>query len=336
MDILVTGAAGFIGSAITRKLLDRGDSVLAVDNLSPYYDVQLKRDRLSLLSGHSEFKFLEMDVAHQSEFHQAYREFSPHVVVHLAAQPGVRYSIEHPEEYIHSNIGGFFSVLETCRQEKCRHLVFASSSSVYGANTKMPYSVHQGTEHPLSLYAATKKSNEMMAHSYAHLYRLPCTGLRFFTVYGPWGRPDMAAFTFARKILAGEPIEVFNEGHHHRDFTYIDDVTEALTRIVDRPPVTNPLWSGEFPDPGTSLAPYKIYNIGNHSPVLLSDFITILEKLLGRKAVRQLKGLQPGDVPDTYADVEDLQLDFEFKPNTPLEEGLASFVAWYQKYFKIS
>lgn len=333
MDILVTGAAGFIGAALTQKLLDRGDSVLGIDNLSPYYDVNLKQARLGRLKTSPEFQFVQMDLANIEDFSRSYRDFSPQVVVHLAAQPGVRYSIDHPQEYIHSNLNGFYSVLETCRQQNCSHFMFASSSSVYGANTHMPYSVHQSTEHPLSLYAATKKANEMMAHSYAHLYQLPCTGLRFFTVYGPWGRPDMAVFAFTKKILSGEPIEVFNDGHHHRDFTYIDDVTEALVRMVERPPVTNPLWTGDRPDPGTSRAPYKIYNIGNHSPVLLKDFIETLESIIGKRAVRQLKGLQPGDVADTYADVLDLQMDFEFAPNTPLRTGLERFFAWYQSYY---
>ncbi len=328
---MVTGAAGFIGAALAAKLLARGDDVLGVDNLNSYYDVNLKRARLKNLS--PKFNFRELDIADRSAFISLYAEFKPQRVLHMAAQAGVRYSLEQPHTYIDSNVTGFLNVLEACRHLGTDHLVYASSSSVYGANTQMPYSVRHSTEHPVSLYAATKKANEMMAHAYSHLFALPTTGLRFFTVYGPWGRPDMAAFSFTKKILSGEPIPVFNNGHHRRDFTYIDDIVEGVLLTLDRPAKANPSWSPLAPDPATANAPYRIYNIGNHQPILLSDFIATLEKVIGKKANLEMKPMQPGDVPDTFADVGDLVLDTGFAPNTSLEHGLTQFFKWYKDFY---
>jgi UDP-glucuronate 4-epimerase len=333
MKVLVTGAAGFIGFHTARALLDRGDEVVGLDNLNPYYDVTLKEARLAQLSPRNQFAFVKADLADKPAVDQLFAEYCPERVVHLAAQAGVRHSLTHPEDYVQSNLVGFLNILEACRHSGVAHLVFASSSSVYGANTRVPFGVHDNVDHPVSLYAASKKSNELMAHAYAHLYRLPVTGLRFFTVYGPWGRPDMALFKFVQQILADEPIDVFNEGHHARDFTYIDDVVEAVLRVIDRSPKPNPDWSGDNPDPGTSLAPYRIYNIGNHSPIQLMDFIALIEKALGREAKKNFLPLQPGDVPATYADVADLAADIGFAPDTPIEKGIDRFVAWYHDYY---
>ena len=335
MKVLVTGAAGFIGFHTARALLDRGDEVIGYDNLSPYYDVNLKNARLAQLEGDQRFLFVKGDLADQETVEKLFAEHRPQRVIHLAAQAGVRHSLTHPQDYAQSNLVGFLNILETCRHNAVEHLVFASSSSVYGANTRMPFGVHDNVDHPISLYAASKKANELMAHSYAHLFRTPTTGLRFFTVYGPWGRPDMALFKFTRNILAGEPIDVFNEGNNSRDFTYIDDVVEGVLRVVDRIPVPNPNWSGDAPDPGSSTGPYRIYNIGNHSPVKLMDFIACIEKAVGREAKKKFLPAQPGDVAVTYADVAELQKDFNFSPETPIEEGIAKFVAWYRDYYGV-
>jgi UDP-glucuronate 4-epimerase len=334
MKILVTGAAGFIGMHTSLRLLARGDEVVGLDNLNDYYDVGLKEARLARLAPHPGFRFVRLDVADRAPLARLFAVEGFQRVIHLAAQAGVRYSIENPLAYIEANIVGFAHVLEGCRHNGVEHLVYASSSSVYGANTTMPFSVHHNVDHPLSLYAASKKSNELMAHTYSHLYGLPTTGLRFFTVYGPWGRPDMALFKFTKAILAGEKIPVFNYGRHRRDFTYIDDIVEGVVRVLDRPATPNPRWSGAQPDPGSSRAPWRVYNIGNNSPVELMDYIAALEKALGRKAEMELLPLQPGDVPDTYADVTDLAAEFGYKPNTPVEQGVANFVAWYRDFYK--
>jgi UDP-glucuronate 4-epimerase len=334
MKVLVTGAAGFIGFHTARALLDRGDEVVGLDNLNPYYDVTLKRARLALLAARNRFSFVEADVADQAAVDALFTEHRPERVIHLAAQAGVRHSLTHPRDYVSSNLDGFLNILEACRHNKVEHLVFASSSSVYGANTKTPFSVHDNVDHPLSFYAATKKANELMAHAYAHLYGLPVTGLRFFTVYGPWGRPDMALFIFTRKILAGEPIEVFNYGNNARDFTFVDDIVEGVVRVGDRIPSPNPNWSGAAPDPGTSLAPYRLYNIGNSNPVGVMEFIEAIEQAVGRKAEKSFLPPQPGDVPLTYADVADLETALGFKPVTPLADGIGRFVAWYRDYYK--
>ncbi len=336
--ILVTGAAGFIGAALTQKLLAQGHSVLGIDNFFPYYDVNLKHARLKHIRDldlPGRLTFEDINIADTEALLSAYRDFKPDRVLHMAAQAGVRYSLENPHVYVESNLKGFLNILEACRQLGTAHLVYASSSSVYGANTLMPYSVHHPTEHPISLYAASKKANELMAHSYSHLYQLPATGLRFFTVYGPWGRPDMAVFSFTEKILKGETIQVFNNGHHRRDFTFVDDIVEGVLRVLWQAPSPNLVWSGNSPDPATAKAPYRIYNIGNHKPVLLSDFIATLEKVIGKKAKLEMKPMQPGDVPDTYADVGDLQRDFEFAPNTSLETGLTAFWNWYKVFYKV-
>ncbi len=334
--ILVTGAAGFIGFHLSRKLLAGGRSVIGIDNLNPYYDVRLKEDRLRILEPEAAFRFVRLDIADREAMSALFSRERPALVVHLAAQAGVRYSLTNPYAYLDSNLTGFLNILECCRHTGVSHLVFASSSSVYGGNTKMPFSVHDNVDHPVSLYAATKKANELMAHSYAALYGLPCTGLRFFTVYGPWGRPDMALFLFTRAILAGEPIDVYNEGRMARDFTYIDDITEGIVRVLERTPRPDPAWNGVRPDPAGSFAPYKIYNIGNHQPVALLDFIAALEKHLGRKAVMRLLPLQPGDVPATCADVAELAADVGFSPATPIAVGIGHFVVWYKKYYHIS
>lgn len=330
---LVTGAAGFIGFHVSRRLLDRGEQVVGLDNVNDYYDVRLKYARLAQLEGQPQFRFVKADLADRTALQQLFATERPEVVIHLAAQAGVRYSLENPHAYVDSNLVGFINILEGCRHHGVRHLAYASSSSVYGANTHMPFSVHDNVDHPVSLYAATKKANELMAHTYSHLYRLPTTGLRFFTVYGPWGRPDMALFLFTRAILAGEPIDVYNHGRMQRDFTYIDDIVEGVVRVADRVAAPNPAWSSAAPDPGTSLAPYRLYNIGNHSPVELLYFIEVLEQCLGRRAEKRLLPIQAGDVPATYADVEDLTRDVGFQPSTSIEEGIARFVAWYREYY---
>ena len=330
---LVTGAAGFIGFHVSRRLLARGEQVVGLDNVNDYYDVRLKYARLAQLEAEPQFRFVKADLAERAALQQLFASERPEVVIHLAAQAGVRYSLENPHAYVDSNLVGFINILEGCRHHGVRHLAYASSSSVYGANTHMPFSVHHNVDHPVSLYAATKKANELMAHTYSHLYRLPTTGLRFFTVYGPWGRPDMALFLFTRAILAGEPIDVYNHGRMQRDFTYIDDIIEGVVRVADRVAAPNPAWSGAAPDPGTSLAPYRIYNIGNHSPVELLYFIEVLEQCLGRQAEKRLLPIQAGDVPATCADVEDLTRDVDFQPATPIEEGIARFVAWYREYY---
>lgn len=335
MRVMVTGSAGFIGSATTLRLLDRGDEVIGVDNMNEYYDVSLKRARLARHLDHPRYVHVHADLADRSAIETAFAAHAPERVVNLAAQAGVRYAAVNPHAYAASNLTGFLHVLEACRHHAVRHLVFASTSSVYGANTKMPFSVHDSAEHPLTLYAATKKANEMMAHSYAHLYRVPCTGLRFFTVYGPWGRPDMALFLFTKAILAGEPIKVFNHGRHRRDFTYVDDIVEGIVRTLDCPPPGNGAWDGDAPDPATSRAPYRIYNIGNQRPVELLHYIEVLETCLGRKAQLDLLPLQPGDVPDTEAEVSDLVADVGYQPSTTVEEGVAKFVQWYREYFDV-
>lgn len=333
MPILVTGAAGFIGHAVAQKLLDRGETVVGLDNLNSYYDVGLKEHRLSLLNGRSGFRFVRVDVADRTAMAELFAQHRFDRVVHLAAQAGVRYSLENPAAYIDSNVVGFGAILEGCRAVSCRHLVFASSSSVYGANTLVPFSERHAVDHPVSLYAATKKANELMAHTYAHLYGLPMTGLRFFTVYGPLGRPDMAYFSFTKQILAGEPIDVFNHGEMSRDFTYIDDIVDGVIAILDRPAQPDAGFDAALPNPATSTAPYRLYNIGNNQPVALMKFIATLERAIGRQAEIRLKPMQPGDVRATHADLTALQEAISFTPSTPLIEGLARFVAWYRSYY---
>jgi UDP-glucuronate 4-epimerase len=333
MKVLVTGSAGFIGSALTLRLLERGDEVIGIDNHNDYYDPRIKEARLARFADHVRYRHLRIDLADGEAIRACFARHQPQRVVNLAAQAGVRYSLDNPLAYINSNILGFAHILEGCRHGGVEHLVYASSSSVYGANTAMPFSVHQNVDHPLSLYAASKKSNELMAHSYSHLFGLPTSGLRFFTVYGPWGRPDMALFKFTQAMLADEPLQVFNFGKHRRDFTYVDDIVEGVIRVLDRPAPPDPAWSGDRPDPGTSRAPWRVYNIGNNSPVELMTYIAALEKALGRKASVELLPLQPGDVPDTYADVDDLVKEFGYKPRTSVEEGIGRFVDWYRGYF---
>lgn len=335
MKILVTGAAGFIGSALSLKLLERGDEVVGIDNLNDYYDVNLKLARLERLQSYERFKFIKLEIADRKAVEDLFVQEKFQKVMHLAAQAGVRYSITHPHAYIDSNIVGFINILEGCRNNAVEHLAYASSSSVYGANTKMPFSIHDNVDHPVSLYAASKKANELMAHTYSHLYQLPTTGLRFFTVYGPWGRPDMSPFLFARNILEGKPIDVFNYGNHRRDFTYIDDIVEGIIRVIDQPAQPNPDWSSNNPDPATSQAPYRIYNIGNNTPVHLLTFIETLEKYLGKEAIKNLLPMQQGDVPDTYADISELVHDLGYKPATLLDEGIKNFVDWYKDFYKI-
>ncbi|HTP64556.1 MAG TPA: NAD-dependent epimerase [Geobacteraceae bacterium] len=331
--VLVTGAAGFIGFHLTKRLLGDGKMVTGLDNLNDYYDVGLKGARLARLESHANFLFVRGDLSNRRLIEQLFTDGSFDCVVNLAAQAGVRYSLKNPYAYIDSNINGFMNILEGCRHAGVSHLVFASSSSVYGANTRMPFSVHDNVDHPVSLYAATKKANELMAHTYASLYGIPSTGLRFFTVYGPWGRPDMALFLFTRAILAGEPIDVYNYGKMRRDFTYIDDIVEGVSRVIERIPTADGKWSGNSPDPGTSYAPYRIYNIGNNNPVELLDFIETLERCLGKKAEKNLLPIQAGDVPATCADVEDLMRDVGFRPATPIAEGIKNFVEWYRDYY---
>jgi len=334
MKLLVTGAAGFIGFHTARKLLERGDEVVGLDNLNDYYDVQLKLGRLAILEKFPSFRFVKLDLVEREAMKDLFAREQFDRVIHLAAQAGVRYSIENPLAYVDSNLLGFANILEGCRHNGVEHLVYASTSSVYGANTKMPFSVHQNVDHPLSFYAATKKANELMAHTYAHLYALPVTGLRFFTVYGPWGRPDMALFLFTRNILAGKPINVFNYGHHRRDFTFVEDIAEGVVRCCDRVATPNPAWNSDEPDPGSSRAPYRLYNIGNNQPVELMRYIHVLEECLGRKAEMNLLPLQPGDVPDTWADIDDLTRDVGYTPATPVEEGVRQFVDWYLSYYQ--
>jgi UDP-glucuronate 4-epimerase len=334
--VLVTGAAGFIGFHLSMRLLKNGCHVTGIDNLNPYYDVKLKEARLEKLTSFENFSFYKMDISDKKSLEEIFNNTKYDVVVNLAAQAGVRYSIENPHAYVDSNIVGFVNLLEACRHNDVKHLVFASSSSVYGANTKMPFSVHNNVDHPVSLYAATKKANELMAHAYSHLYGMHCTGLRFFTVYGPWGRPDMALFLFTKAILEEKPIKVFNHGRMQRDFTYIDDITEGVVRIMGRLPEPDPTWNGDNPDPGTSYARYKIYNIGNNNPVELMEFIGVIEKVLGKKAKKEFLELQPGDVPATYADIDDLIKDVGFKPETTIETGIKQFILWYNKYYGVS
>jgi UDP-glucuronate 4-epimerase len=335
VSVLLTGAAGFIGYHVAQRLLTDGHRVVGLDNLSDYYDPTLKQARLDLLASHPEFTFERVDVSNRKTMAEVFGRHRPARVVHLAAQAGVRYSIVNPYAYIDANVIGFANILEGCRHDGVEHLVFASSSSVYGANTRLPFSAHDSVDHPLSLYAATKKANELMAHSYAHLYGLPCTGLRFFTVYGPWGRPDMALFLFTRAILEGRPIDVFNEGRMQRDFTYIDDVVEGVVRVLAKPPAPDPAWSGDRPDPGTSRAPYRIYNVGNDRPIELLRYIEVLEECLGRTAKKNLLPLQPGDVVVTRADIDDLARDFGYRPRTTIEEGVHRFVDWYRTYYRV-
>lgn len=335
MKILVTGTAGFIGNELALRLLARGDEVIGVDNVNDYYDVALKEARLARIKSHPQFQEERVSIEDRTTMEAVFKKHQPQRVVNLAAQAGVRYSLQNPHAYVDSNLVGFMNILEGCRHNDVEHLVYASSSSVYGANTKMPFSIHHNVDHPVSLYAASKKANELMAHTYSHLFNLPTTGLRFFTVYGPWGRPDMALFIFTRKILAGEPIEVFNYGKCRRDFTFIDDIVEGVIRTLDNVPVANENWSGDQPDPGTSKAPYRIYNIGNNQPVELLRFIEIIEENVGKKAIKNLLPLQPGDVPETYADIDDLMNDVGFKPNTSIEDGIRRFVAWYRDYYKV-
>ncbi len=335
MKILVTGAAGFIGFHTAKALLARGDEVIGLDNLNDYYDVSLKMARLSQLDGQPGFTFHKLDLADREGMAALFAETRPDRVIHLAAQAGVRHSLKDPYAYAQSNLVGFLNVLEGCRQNEVAHLVYASSSSVYGGNTKTPFSVHDPVDHPLSLYAATKQSNELMAHSYAHLYRLPVTGLRFFTVYGPWGRPDMSPFLFTKKILEGTPIQVFNDGEHERDFTYIDDIVDGVVHAVDRIAAPDPHWSGDSPDPATSSAPYRLYNIGNNNPVALMDYIACIEEATGKEAIKEFLPMQPGDVPVTFADIDDLQRDIGFRPDTPLDVGMERFVAWYREFYGV-
>ena len=335
MKVLVTGAAGFIGSALSLRLLDRGDEVVGIDNLNDYYDIELKKSRLARTQDHPGYTDIRIDLEDREGIAALFSEHKPDSVVNLAAQAGVRYSIENPLAYVDTNLLGFANILEGCRHNQVGHLVYASSSSVYGSNTNMPFSVHDNVDHPVSLYAASKKANELMAHTYSHLYRIPTTGLRFFTVYGPWGRPDMALFKFTHNILAGKPIDVFNHGNHRRDFTYIDDIVEGVIRVLDRIPGPNPEWSGDVPDSATSTAPYQLYNIGNNNPVELMRYIEVLEECLGKKAEKNMLPLQPGDVPATYADVSDLVRDVNYKPDMSIEQGIANFVDWYRGYYNI-
>ncbi|MCP4995932.1 MAG: NAD-dependent epimerase [Gammaproteobacteria bacterium] len=333
MKVLVTGSAGFIGSALSLRLLERGDEVIGIDCLNDYYDVELKKARLARTVDHPAYTDLRIKLEDREAIADCFSHYKPDRVVNLAAQAGVRYSLINPAAYVDTNLAGFGNILEGCRQNDVEHLVFASSSSVYGANTVMPFSVHDNVDHPLSLYAASKKANELMAHTYSHLYDLPTTGLRFFTVYGPWGRPDMALFLFTKAILEGKPIDVFNYGNHRRDFTFIDDIVEGVLRVLDRVPEGNPAWSGDEPDPGSSKAPWKVYNIGNNEPVELGHYIKVLEDCLGKKAEKNMLPLQPGDVPDTFANVEDLVRDTGYKPDTTVENGIRQFVDWYRDYY---
>jgi UDP-glucuronate 4-epimerase len=333
MKVLVTGSAGFIGSALTLRLLDRGDTVIGLDNHNDYYDPQLKEDRLARHIDHPSYTHIRMSLEDREGMAELFKTHKPQRVVNLAAQAGVRYSLENPLAYLDSNIVGFGHILEGCRHNEVEHLVYASSSSVYGSNTKMPFSVHDNVNHPVSLYAATKKANELMAHTYSHLYQLPTTGLRFFTVYGPWDRPDMALQKFAKRIMANEPIQLFNYGNHRRDFTYIDDIVEGVIRVLDKPAEPNLEWSSDSPDSGTSYAPWRVYNIGNNTPVELNNYIAELEKALGKEAEKELLPLQPGDVPDTYADIDNLIQDLGYQPKTNIQQGIGKFAEWYLEYY---
>jgi len=335
MKVLITGTAGFIGSTLAIKLLERGDEVIGIDNVNDYYDVNLKLARLERVKAYPGFTEVRGDLEDRDLVAAAFEKHKPQRVVNLAAQAGVRYSLENPYAYIDANIVGYLNILENCRYHDVEHLVYASSSSVYGSHTNMPFSVHEPVDHPVSLYAATKKSNELMAHTYSHLFGIPTTGLRFFTVYGPWGRPDMALFLFTKSILAGEPIDVFNHGKHKRDFTYVEDIVEGVVRTLDKVATPNADWDSNNPDPATSNAPFRVYNIGNNSPVDLEHYIAVLEDSLGKKAIKNLLPLQPGDVPDTYADVSDLVKDVDYKPDTTVENGIAKFVEWYKQYYKV-
>ena len=335
MTVLVTGAAGFIGAEVCRRLALRGDAVTGIDNLNEYYDVGLKRARLARLDEYGGFRFEKLDISDRSAIHSLFDRVRPRLVVHLAAQAGVRHSLTHPHTYADANLVGFLNVLEGCRHSGVEHFVFASTSSVYGANRKLPYSVHDSTEHPLSLYAASKKANELMAHAYSHLYALPATGLRFFTVYGPWGRPDMALFRFTRNILAGEPIDIYNHGRHRRDFTYVDDIVEGVMQTLEHPPEPDPDWNAQAPDPGTSHAPYRLLNIGNQAPIALERYVETIERCVGRRAVRRLLPLQPGDIPETCADIGDLAALTGYRPRTSIEEGVPRFVDWYREYYRV-
>jgi UDP-glucuronate 4-epimerase len=335
MKVLITGSAGFIGSALALRLIERGDEVIGIDNLNDYYDVGLKKARLARTTAYAAYTDVRVDLEDREGIAETFRKHQPQRVVNLAAQAGVRYSLENPHAYVDTNLVGFTNILEGCRHNGVEHLVYASSSSVYGSNTRMPFSVHDNVDHPVSLYAASKKANELMAHTYSHLYRVPATGLRFFTVYGPWGRPDMALFMFTRNILAGKPIDVFNYGNHRRDFTYIDDIVEGVVRVLDRIPEPNPDWNSDAPDSASSNAPYRLYNIGNNQPVELMHYIEVLEDCLGMQAEKNMLPLQPGDVPATYADVTDLVRDVGYKPDMSVEQGVASFVAWYRDYYQV-
>ena len=333
MNILVTGSAGFIGSHLAQKLLEREDTVIGIDNHNDYYDIKLKEDRLNQFIDNKNYSHYRCDIADKNEIEKIFKEHKPKKVINLATQAGVRYSIENPHSYIDSNIVGFTNILEACRHNKVSHLVYASSSSVYGANTKMPFSIHDNVDHPLSLYAASKKANELFAHTYSNLYQLPTTGLRFFTVYGPWGRPDMALFKFTKAILNNEPIQVFNYGNHKRDFTYVDDIVEGVIRVLDKPAEPNTEWTGKAPDSGSSFAPWRVYNIGNNNPIELNDYISAIEDATGVIAKKEFLPLQPGDVPETYADISDLEEFFEYKPTTKVEDGIKNFVEWYKSYY---
>jgi UDP-glucuronate 4-epimerase len=333
--VLVTGAAGFIGFHVTQRLLSAGRAVVGLDSVNDYYDPKLKEARLDLLKRDPNFSFVKLDLANRAATSLLFAQHRFPVVIHLAAQAGVRYSLQHPHAYVDANLEGFINVLEGCRHNDCKHLLFASSSSVYGANTKLPFSVQDNVDHPVSLYAASKKANELMAHAYSHLYRIPATGLRFFTVYGPWGRPDMAMFLFAKAIVEGKPIKLFNHGNMRRDFTFVEDVSEAVARLIDHPPQSNPEWSGETPDPATSTAPWKIYNIGNNNPEDLMHVVSLLEQEFGRKAAKEMLPMQPGDVPATYADTDDLAREIGFRPTTTIENGIARFAKWYRDYHNL-
>lgn len=334
--ILVTGAAGFIGFHLSKRLLKEGYEVIGIDNINNYYDVNLKYSRLDLLKTEQNFSFEKVSLEDKDRVESVFSNFKPNIVINLAAQAGVRYSLENPHAYIEANIVGFTNILEGCRHHKVEQLIYASSSSVYGANTSLPFSVHDNVDHPMSLYAATKKANELMAHTYSQLYNIPTTGLRFFTVYGPWGRPDMALFLFTKAILEGEPIKVFNNGNMMRDFTYVDDIVESIYRLTFKPAEPNQEWTGSNPDPGTSYAPYKVYNIGNNNPVKLMDFIEAIEEKLGIEAKKNFLPLQAGDVPQTYADVEDLFRDVDFRPQTSIKDGISNFINWYLDYYKVN
>lgn len=334
MKVLITGVAGFIGFHLAKRFLKENFSVIGLDNLNDYYSVELKKDRLKQINS-EQFKFYHLDLADAQKLEELFQKENPDYVINMAAQAGVRYSLINPKAYVESNLVGFVNLLECCRHYKVKHLIFASSSSVYGLNTKTPFSIHHNVDHPISLYAASKKANELMAHTYAYLYNLPCTGLRFFTVYGPWGRPDMALFLFTKAILEDKPIKVFNYGQMERDFTYIDDIVEGVYRLTNYIPKPNPNWSGDNPDPATSPAPYKVYNIGNNNPVKLLDFIAAIEKALGKEAKKEFLPLQPGDVPKTFADIDDLAKDVGFSPSTPIEKGIAKFIEWYKQYYNI-